>query len=160
MASKAKPAQVHEQKAVSEGNYLAAVIAGSVVIVLITLYVGSQLVGSIILNAKVLNKKNQANAALETKLKNAPILVENYKKLGSDKTLVADALPTSEDFPQVVALMDNLAASSGVTLKSVGLNPAQSSGPVAPTAGGAIPPSFTVGHAGRWSQRTSFFKNL
>jgi hypothetical protein len=93
---------------------------------------------SIIRDAKVLSAKNKANDQLEKNLESAPKLVDNAKNLGSTNELIADALPNTSDFPGLMALMENLSAESGVTLKSI--NPSSAAGTVAsPASGGAVP---------------------
>ena len=97
--------------------YITGVICASVVAVIITLIVGNFLVREISLNTKVIQKKMVAKQALEEKVEAAPKLIENYEKLGPQKELIANALPNTADFPQIVAIAESMAVFSGVSLK-------------------------------------------
>jgi Tfp pilus assembly protein PilO len=127
MASK-KSQDKHSE--VGTNSYIAMLVGILVVLVMICAIAANSLVHSLILNTKVISKKSKAKSQLDTKVANAPQLIDAYHNLGNTKQLVLDALPTTADFPQIVTIADNLTASAGVSLKSVTPQPS-----VAPTTG-------------------------
>ena len=103
----------------SNNNYL-------VVILLVTLLVlgGAGLAVKVLgenawRGMKILNAKNKAVKQLDTNVANAPQLVQSYQNLGRNSGLISNALPTTSDFPGLIALLENMSGVAGVTLKSV-----------------------------------------
>ena len=125
-----------EKIEISTNNYIAAIAVGTTLVVIICAIIGKSLVSSLILNTKLISKKIQANNALETKVENAPKLIEAYNDLGSNKQLIEDSLPNTEDLPQLASITENMAAISGVKLKSLSPALAASSGGTASISGG------------------------
>ncbi len=119
MADNNQSQQPVTKRELSANNYVVAVAAGSLVILLITGFAGKYLLEKIIINTKVINKKLTAVRELDTKLSNAPKLIDEYRQLGAKETLIMNALPTTPEFPQIVAIMDAIGAASGVAIESV-----------------------------------------
>lgn len=121
-------------KQLSNNNYF-------IVLLLLTLLVlggavlgGKLLVTDIIRDTKVKDAKNTANKQLDKNLTAAPQLVDRYDNLGARKNLIAEALPNTSDLPGLIALMENLSGSSGVSLKSVTPSQTATSGVASTTA--------------------------
>lgn|GEM_PF-1175310 len=112
-----KPANKVDQ--LSNNNYFIVLLLISLLVVGGTALGVKTFVGGIILDTKVYSAKDKANKQLDENIKNAPQLVDSYNNLGSKKDLIADALPNTSDFPGLMALMENLAGSTGVSLKSI-----------------------------------------
>jgi hypothetical protein len=147
-------------------TYIALVASIAALIVIVCLFVGYRLGGRIILDIKVITDEAQAKSALTTKLSDANTLVSNYNNLGSSQQqLINDALPTSADFTQLVALMDNLSNTSGVQIES--MSPTAGNGGTSETpsvsspAGATLTPYvFSVEVEGPYNQIVSYFQNL
>ncbi len=143
-------------KKLSNNNYF-------IVLLLITLLVlggaalgAKTLIDGIVRDTKVVTAKGKANQQLDQNLTAAPQLVERYQDLGSHKDLIANALPNTSDFPGLIALLENMSGSVGVTMKSV--SPAQTASTgvtdttgaaagadtTAPKTGEAKPQSYAV----------------
>ena len=103
----------------SNNNFIIIALLMTLVVVGITVMVGKGLVATIILDSKVIAKKNVANNQLESDLKAAPMLVDAYNQLADTKKTIADALPNTSDFPGLIAELENMAGASGVSLKSI-----------------------------------------
>ena len=103
----------------SNNNFIIMAILITLIAVGVTVLVGKGLVTTIILDSKVIAKKNTANKQLENNLKSAPKLVDAYQQLGDTKKIVADALPNSSDFSGLIAQLENMAGVSGVTIKTI-----------------------------------------
>ena len=150
-------------------TYIAIVAAIVALIVIACIFISYQLIRLDIVDAKVIAGDSTASSQLKTKLNNAPIVVSAYNDLGSKQQLIADALPNDPDFPQAVALMDSIAAASGVQLKSIA--PTAATQGNAPTAGStsaastaasssATPYGISVEVEGPYTQIVNYFQNL
>ena len=160
------------KKELSTNNYVAAVIAVTLLVVIICGFIGKGMVQSLILNTKLISGNVTAKSDLNTKLTNIPTLLTNYQNLGNSKQLIADGLPNNADFPQIVSIMQGISTASGVTLSSVSpaddtsddsgttgaAAPAGTS--TAPAPGGATPYSFSVAVSGPYAQIVQFFESL
>jgi hypothetical protein len=160
------PAAKAIKKPVAANTYIAIVAGITALIVIVCLFVGYRLGGRIILDVKVIAKEAEAKSALTTKLSDANTLVSNYNNLGnSQQQLIADALPNSPQFTQLVALMNSLANASGVQIKS--MSPTAGNGGVAqaPTTSASpsttpMPYVFSVEVEGPYGQVVNYFQNL
>jgi Tfp pilus assembly protein PilO len=103
----------------SNNNFIILALLITLVVVGITVLVGKGLVSTIILDTKVIAKKNTANNQLASNLKSAPQLVDAYNQLVDTKKTIADALPNTSDFPGLIAQLENMAGATGVSLKSI-----------------------------------------
>jgi Tfp pilus assembly protein PilO len=180
-APKVNPA-VKAQKAVakheiSTNNYIAIVAVVTLLVVLVCGFVGKFLISSIILNTKVVAGETTATFALDTKLKNIPVLIDNYHNLGDKQKLIKDGLPNTADFPQIISIAQNMASQAGVQLKSVspesaagttssstGATAATSTGSTSSgstsTPSGAQPYTYSVTVVGSYSRIVDFFRNV
>jgi hypothetical protein len=107
------------KKELSANNYLALVAVISVIVLIITGFIGNSLIGKIITDTKLIAGKQTAVKDLDTKLDRAPKLIEAYNQLGSRQTLIMNALPINSDFPQLVSIAESMGAAAGVQVKSV-----------------------------------------
>jgi hypothetical protein len=165
--------KVATKKELSTNNYIAAIMAGTLIIVIVCGLVGKGMVHSLVINTKVIAGQAQAKGNLDTKLNNIPILLNNYQNLGSAKQLIADGLPTSPDFPQIISILQGISAASGVTLSGASpaasdsvsdsattATPAAAATTTSPTSGTPTPYLFGCTVAGPYAQIVSFFQNL
>ena len=143
-------------------NYIAVVAVIAVVVVVACGLVVRALLGTIILNGKLIGYTSQANTDLHTKLKNIPILINNYNALGSNQQLLSDAVPTSADFPALVSISQAMSADAGVVLSSVSPDTTTGTTSTAPATGTVpvTPYSFDVQISGTYAQVVQFFKDV
>lgn len=147
------------KKELSNNNYIAAVVVITLLIVVICGLVGKGLISSLILNTKVVAGEYTANKDMDNKLENIPQLIDNYNKLGYKKDLIAQSLPNTPDFPQLVTLMQGVSTASAVKMKSIAPDASGTTGGAA-AADSASPYIFSVSIVGSYPQVVEFFKNL
>lgn len=167
------------KKQLSTNNYIAAVVAGTLILVLVCGLIGKGLINSLIINTKLVAHKAQAKHDLDTKLANIPILLSNYDGLGNKKQLISDGMPTGPDFPQVISILQGVGSAAGVDVSSIDPSSsdtstnggsATTSAPAA-TGSGTAPPAGDSGNSptpytfqttitGPYAQIVAFFKNL
>jgi Tfp pilus assembly protein PilO len=165
----APPSQAAVKRDTKANNYVAIVAVITVLIVLLCGFFAKALIGSIIINGKLILDTNQAKNDLDTKLKNIPILIDNYNSLGSKQQLIADALPSTADFPGLVSIAQAMSSDSGVTLKSISPDasgaaaaaPATASPTAAaPSSSQPTPYQFDVEIVGTYSQVVQYFQDV
>jgi Tfp pilus assembly protein PilO len=160
-ASKNAPKPKPTKKELSANNYVAIVVAIVLVIVLISGFVANSLIRDIILNTKVIAAKQKAISDLNTKLDDAPKLIEAYNQLGSRKDLIKHSLPNTADFPQLVSIIESMGGTAGVTVKSVepsaGVT-AQTTGPANNSS--AKPYVFSTTLEGPYPKILALLKNI
>ncbi len=103
----------------STNNLIALAALVVFVALIILIVIGRTLVGKIILNGKVISKKLTAQHQLNSNIAALPGLASNYQGLGSLQGVIDSSMPTTPDFPSLVALMEAISGASGVTLNSV-----------------------------------------
>lgn len=109
------------KKAKLDGNNLLIVLLlVTLLVVGITALVGKSLFTSIVRDTKVVTAKAAAEKQLKANLVSAPKLVDAYNNMGSQKDVLADALPTTSDLPSLLVTYENIAAQAGIKLKSIG----------------------------------------
>lgn len=151
-----------DPKNLSANNYIAAVTAGTILIVAVSAIIIYSLVSNIVLNTKLILKKNEAKKTLTQNVENAGKLVSAYQSLGDDAELIESALPTEADFPQLVAISESMANAAGMKLVSavpaVSTAQDESTGP----AGPGKPESFrfTIDLTGNYTSLAAFVKNV
>ncbi len=84
-----------------------------------TALIGKALVSKIVRDTKVVTAKDKAEKQLTENLTTAPKLVDAYNAMTSEKSVLADALPTSSDLPSLLVTYENMAAQAGIKLTSV-----------------------------------------
>lgn len=142
----------------SNNNFIILALLITLVVVGVTVLVGKSLVTTIVLDTKVLAKKNTANNQLKKNLEAAPKLVDAYAQLADTKRSVNNSLPNKSDFSGLIAQVENMAGVSGVDLKSIAPDLLASS--VAPVSTSEIPLpqefKFTVSMAGSYDSLQKF----
>jgi hypothetical protein len=81
--------------------------------------VGKSLVTGILYESKVLKAKNTADKNVKEDVKTAPNLMSAYSALGTQSSLITDALPNTSDYPGLLIILENMTNDAGVKLKSV-----------------------------------------
>lgn len=104
----------------SNTNYFIVLILISLLVIGVAGLVGKTLVVGIVRDTKVLVAKNKANHQLDLNLQAAPELVANYEQLGDTQKLIDNSLPNTSDLPGLMALMENMSGSVGLSMKSIG----------------------------------------
>jgi len=175
VANKPTPvSKIAAKKELSTNNYIAAAIAVTLIIVIVCGIIGKSMVGSLIINTKVIAGKVTAKNDLDTKLANIPTLLQNYQNLGNTKQLIADGLPNDSDFPQIISIMQGIGTASSVNIKSIGpsvsagtATTSSSSGattappPSQPAAAGSPTPYvFSASVTAPYNQLVNFFHDL
>ncbi|MDB5179068.1 MAG: hypothetical protein JWN01_1011 [Patescibacteria group bacterium] len=140
----------------SNNNYFIVILLITLLVLGVTGVGAKMLIGSIVRDGKVLTAKNKASTQLEKNLVAAPKLVENFKALGTMNALIADSLPTEPDFPGLIAMMENLSAESGITLKSIAPSSGAAVATTVPVAGGAAPVAASTRGVAPTPQTSSF----
>src|SRR6266568_4341683 len=84
-----------------------------------TALVAKFMVASIQLDSRVIIKKQIADKNLTADLDAAPKLVDEYGALHAKAGVLADALPTTSDYPGLLVVLEKISNASGVQLKTV-----------------------------------------
>ncbi len=121
-------ATIKAAEKLSNGNFYIVLSLITLLILGGTILAGKSLFGAVVLNTKVVNAKNLASSHLQTNLDAAPNLVDAYLKLGPQSDLIDHALPSTEDYPGLIAMLENIAASSGVKLSAISRSTTADSG--------------------------------
>lgn len=85
----------------------------------VTVLVSKSLIDTIILDGKVVTKKNEAVKVLKANNEAAPELVKGYLALGSNAELLKSALPATSDFPSIISSLEYQGQLTGVLVRSV-----------------------------------------
>jgi hypothetical protein len=85
----------------------------------VTVFAAKALYSTIARDTLVVQKKVAADKQLKENVKSAPLLVDAYSELHEEAGKLADALPTSADFPSLIVTLENMTRSVGLKLKSV-----------------------------------------
>lgn len=164
MASKTttKSAKVSKRQAfansLSTSNLIALSILIGVLSVLLALVVGKALVGSMMLNARVIGKKSAASKQINANYDALKGLQGEYNALGAMRETVATALPNKPDLPQLWAMMENIGNASGVATTSV--NSVSTSDSVAAAGGPVQSLPISVAVQGTYPAIQSYLQNL
>ncbi len=127
------------------GNYIALMIAISIVVVLVGGILIKSLGTSILLNQRVISKKQAAQSTLAADVIAANKITQQYKSLGDRAKLADDALPTSPDIPGLSNALEAMAGVSGVQFTDVSTT----------NVGGAASAATATGAAGSLSSSGS-----
>lgn len=170
MAS-SKPSKTKD-KELSTNNYLAVLAIITVLVVVLSAYFSYTLIKQNILNGKVIRGKLQAQSDINKKVNAANALVKNYQGLSdSQRQLIASAIPNTEDFPQLVALIENASANAGIQFIGAGNSDSADTGDgsddgssdtAAPATSdlGSGTYDFTATIEGNYPSITKWFQNL
>lgn len=142
----------------STSNLIAAAILVSALSIILALIIGKQLLGSMMLNARVIGKKSTANKQISTNYDNLKALQNEYNALGSLRETAATALPTKPSLPQLWAMMENIGAASGVSTSSV--SSVATTDAEAPAGSAVQQLPITVSVQGSYAAVQEYLKNL
>lgn len=142
----------------STSNLIALAILIGVLSIVLALIIGKQLLGSMMLNARVIGKKSAASKQINTNYDNLKKLQGEYNNLGALRDTAATALPTKPDLPQLWAMMENIGTTSGVTTTSVSSTTAADV--QAPAGGDVQQLPITVAVQGSYAAVQDYLKNL
>lgn len=153
MASKTpavKKVKTQKQKEMSTNNYIAVMVAVGFIIVVASGYFGYLLVKENLRNSIVIGGKIKAQSDISQKLEDADTVISNYNSLTEqERRLIMSALPSTDDFPQIISLVEAAAKDSNVSVKTMTAlgsdtaataagTPSATTGSVAPAAGGVV----------------------
>lgn len=108
-----------DKQQLSNNNLMIIMVLITLLVLGATALIGKALVTSIVRDTNVVSAKNKADKQLKDDLAAAPSLVQAFQGLGQSANTLADALPTTSDFPGLIVLLENISNDSGMTLKSV-----------------------------------------
>lgn len=164
MATKATPkgTKVSKRQAfansLSTSNLIALSILVGVLSIILAIVIGKQLLGSMMLNARVIGKKTAASKQINTNYDNLKALQSEYNNLGSLRETVTTAMPTKPSLPQLWAMMENIGTTSGVSTSSVS---SVSTSDVEAEPGSEVQElPITVSVQGSYSAIQDYLKNL
>jgi hypothetical protein len=100
----------------SNNNLLIIMVLVTVLVIGVAAFAIKFMWADITLDNRVLTAKNVADKQLTADVDAAPKLINDYNSLGADATTLADALPTSSDFPSLIVTLENLTNNAGVQL--------------------------------------------
>lgn len=155
-----------QDKTLSTNNFIIIAALVSLLALMAAVLIGRILVNQALLNTKVIQKKSAASKQLKSNLDAIGPLTSNFQNLGPTAQIARDALPTTANFPGIVSLMENVTATSGVSLKTIdsGVNgaPAPVAGVTTPTTPVAGPQqtSFTASVNGNYGGLLAFLQNI
>ena len=128
----------------SSNNLIIVMVLLSLMAVGVTVLVSRSLYKSIALNAVVVQKKTAADNTLKQDITNAPSLITDYTNLGDKKRLLADALPSTVDFPSILVTLENITGAAGQKLKSITPASAATSGSISAASGTPVSTDASV----------------
>ena len=154
----------------STNNVIALSSLVSLLMLVALILVGRGLFKQITHNTRVISKQQAAETQLKNNLSALPALAAAYQNLGNSVPLISDALPTTADFPALVAMMESVGGTSGVSITGVSPADATASTPTSGTSvsaavGSSASPtpssfSFSVTANGKYSSILQFLTNL
>ncbi len=142
----------------STSNLIAVAILIGILSVAIALIVGRMLLSSMMLNARVIGKKNAANKQISANYDNLKGLQDQYSSLGATRETVTAALPTKPSLPELWAMMENIGNTSGVSTSSV--TSVVTTDAEAPAGGPVQQLPITVSVQGSYTAIQDYLKNL
>lgn len=118
MAS-SKPSSATPGKPLSTTNVLLLTVLICAIVVVVGGLMTKRFVVELLTNQHVIQKESVADTQLGLNLQLAPQLVKNYQgQPEAVQQVISDALPTSASIPSLLAMLEHIAGSSGVTLRS------------------------------------------
>ena len=123
MASKTNVKKISKKQAfadkLSTSNLIAVSILIGILSIVLAVIIGKMLLGSLMLNAKVIGKKSTASKQINTNYDNLKGLQSSYNSLGALRETASSALPIRPELPLLWAMMENIGNASGVSTGSV-----------------------------------------
>jgi Tfp pilus assembly protein PilO len=104
---------------ISNNNLMIILLLISLLVVGASALIVKTLFTSIVRDTKVVTAKSAADKQLKDDLDAAPKLVDSYATLGTQATVLADALPNGIDLPSLIVSVENMTADAGLKLKTV-----------------------------------------
>lgn len=184
MASKTsavKKVKTQKQKEMSTNNYIAIMVAVGFIIVVASGYFGYMLLKENFRNSIVIGGKIKAQSDMSQKVEDADAVVANYNSLSDqERRLIMSALPFSDDFPQIISLVEAAANNANISVKTMtalgadggaatAVAPSSTTGSVTTATTGTEAPAQTDGYQafnytveveGSYSSLGRLFKNL
>ena len=149
---------------ISSNNLMIVMLLISLIVIGVTVLAAKSLGKSIARDNQIVQKKNIADNKLKENIVNAPSLVSDFAVLGDNKSILADALPVSVDFPSLLVTLENMSGASGQRLKSVQPAAAVATASPEPTAKSTIPVpkpyQFGVATTGTFDSMIRFIRAL
>ncbi len=147
----------------NDNNYIIVILLISLVVMGITAIVGKSLVTTVIRDTKVMAKKDAADKQLGKNLVTSVDLINNYRALNEKQKLIDTSLPNTRDFSGLIAMLEKMSGSAGITLKGVtpSVLGASALSATAPTAAGATVQKtllFSVSVAGSYASLSAFLE--
>ena len=148
----------------SSNNLMIVMLLISLIVIGVTVLAAKSLGKNIARDNQIVQKKNIADNKLKENIVNAPSLVSDFAVLGDNKSILADALPLSVDFPSLLVTLENMSGASGQRLKSVQPAATTATASPEPTASSTTPVpkpyQFGVATTGTFDSMIRFIRAL
>jgi Tfp pilus assembly protein PilO len=106
-------------KNMSNNNLIIIMLLVTLLVIGISAFIVNLLVRTIALDSKLVSKKLAAEKQLKENIVAAPNLIEAYRELGEERTLLEDALPTTADLPSLLVVLENMSKDATLALSGV-----------------------------------------
>src|SRR5712692_8055249 len=103
----------------STNNYILVCSLFGVVLAIVTLFLVRSLVPTLLHNQRVISKKQTALKQAVDNQATISQLGQEYDQLGTNQLTIEHALPTTEDFTDLVSVVDTMATNAGLRVKTV-----------------------------------------
>jgi len=157
MANKPNKAQKFADS-LSTSNLIVVAVLISFLSAGIAIVVGRSLINNMVLNARVISKKNAANKQISnnyTALKN---LQTEYNGLGAIRETIETSMPKRPNLPELYTMMENLGNTSQVTTQSV--SPTTTTDVDAVPGTGLQKLTVSVSVSGSYASIKTYLKNI
>jgi len=165
MATKVKTTKPKQK--LSTSNLMLFTVLIAVVALGIGAYVSKIMIGKLVTGQDLASKQSLAASTLSQNLQTSPVLIQNYQGLSpAIQQKISDSLPITPDVPGLIASLEYIAGTSGVSLKSytpqavaaaVSTTGTASATPVTVSGPQPVPGSITI--QGSYSSIISFLSN-
>lgn len=142
----------------STSNLIVLAVLLSFLSVGIGLLVGRGLISNMLLNAKIVSRKNAANKQISANYNALKSLQTEYNGLGALRDTVESSMPTRPSLPELYAMMENLGNTSQVTTQSV--SPTTTTDQDAPAGSGLQKLPLSVSVTGSYASVKKYLVNL
>lgn len=148
------------RKPASNSNYYVVIGLITALVIVVTVFFAQSLFHTALHNTRVNTALNRANTQLTSDLTAANTLVSAYNSLGDTKQLIANALPSTGDYPGLTALLENAGAATSVTVKSVSPNQSNQLVATSSASAGAQTINFSSTVTGTYTAVLAFLNAL
>lgn len=142
----------------STSNLIALAILVGALSIVMAFVIGRALVGGMMLNSRVITKKNAASKTINANYDALKGLQGEYSSLGAMRETITTALPTRPSLPQLWSMMETIGNSSGVVTESVSSVTIADND--APAGGDVEQLPITVSVQGSYAAIETYLKNL